>query len=110
MSKPKLATRTPDDENLNALIPAHPQILALPTERRFAVVELSVAKIETRPATGEQQAHVQAVHIEVLPAADGERILLEAYKRRTGNATPPSTTSDTDTPLDGIADLGDDGV
>jgi len=108
MSKPKLTTRTPDDPLLNALVDAHGSIIALPTDRRFAVVELSVPKIETRPATGEQQAHVQIVHVELLKATEGESILLAAYKARTGNATPP--TGADDTPLEGIADLGDDEV
>lgn len=109
MSKPKLTTRTPDDAQLNALVEAHGSIIALPTERRFAVVELTVAKVETRPATGEQQAHVQVVHVELLTSAEGERILLAAYKQRAGNATPPSV-GEPDAPLEGLADLGDDGV
>lgn len=114
MSKPKLSTKTPDDPTTNALIEVHDSIVSLPTERRIAIVELSVPKIETNPGTGSHQATVQVVHLELLTGSDreaGEKLFTKVHHARTGNKTRPAPEAE-DTPLDGLGDLGgiDDGV
>lgn len=117
MSKPKLSTKTPDQPETNALIDAHAQILALPRERRYAIVELATKSVNNDVATGEQQATLHAVHIELPTGADQvalEKLLDKAFTKRTNMRTRPDTVGDPDTPLEGLASIAgaglDDGV
>jgi len=113
MTKPKLSTKTPDATEHNALIALHGQVIALPRERRYAVVELAVKDIRTDVATGDEQATLQIVHIEV-PSGKGrdeiEKLIDSEFTRRTNQKTRPNPHEDDvndDTPLTGIDDLGD---
>lgn len=112
MSKPKLSTKTPDDPTTNALIAEHDTIVALPTERRIALVELIVPKIELNPGTGAHQATVQITHLELLGGKDkaaGEELFTSVHQARTGNKTRPAPAEDTPLDLSGLDGI-DDGV
>lgn len=108
MPKPKLSTKTPDAPETNALIPMHDQIIALPRERRYAVVELGVKGINTDVATGDQQATVLLTHIEIpSDQAKLEKMIDDEFTSRTKIKTRPDPTAETDTPLEGIGGLDD---
>ena len=106
--KPRLSTKTPDDDQLNALKAAADDILSLPKTRRFIVAELVVSDLNTKVASGQTTPVVQLTHVELLGEVEGEKILAKAYTGRTGNKTRPAQIEDT--PLDlGATDLdGDD--
>lgn len=109
MAKPKLSTKTPDDAATNALIDSHDDVLSMPNERRIALVEIAVPKIELHPGTGAQQATVQIVHLELLNGKDrdaGEALFTKVHQARTGNKTRPAPPED-DVPLDGLGDIDD---
>lgn len=112
MAKPKLTTKTPDDPATNALIDQHDAILESPNERRLAIVELATSDLHTKPGTGDRQATVQVVHLELLHGADrdaAEKLFTRVHFDRTGNKSRPNpgeAPTSSDTPLD----LGDDSV
>lgn len=110
MSKPKLSTKTPDSTETNALIDMHGQIIALPRERRYAIVELAVKAVNRDIATGEEQATLHAVHIEVPTGKDAkelEALLDRTFTNRTNIKVRPDAVAEADTPLDGIGELDD---
>jgi len=98
MTKPRLSTKTSDEEDYNSLIVEHDDLMHRPTERRFAVVEYTVA--ERRYPTGADSfPTVRITHFEGIAGADLEKVLKlrdAAYTRRTGNKSVPQP----DTPLD----------
>lgn len=115
-SKPKLTVKTPDDENYNALIGEHPNIVSLPRERRYAIVEFITTKVDLDVASGEQQASVALVQIEI-PRSQADEVSVVAlldkmFKSRTHLTARADPYAGEDTPLDGLngADLGNDGV
>jgi len=110
MAKPKMSTKTPDDAALNALVDYHGELIDTPNTPRLAIVELIVPEIKTRPGTGEQQATVQIVHLELAHGKDAEaleRQFTRIHFDRTGNKSRPNPLAEetsTDTPLEGIDD------
>lgn len=114
MAKPKLSTKTPDDPVTNSLIDQHGEIIQRPNERRIALVELASPETKRKNATGEEQATVQIVHLELLHGADavaGEKLFSSVHKARTGNNTRPAPdVSIPDTPLEGLGADVDDSV
>lgn len=101
-TKPKLMAVTPDSTDTNSLIDLHTQLIASPTARRYAIVELTVPKI-LEVTGGDATAYVQLTHIEVIESlAQQEQVvsILDAhYKSRTKNNARPGP-NDPDTPLD----------
>lgn len=116
MAKPKLSTKTPDDEGTNALIEAHPDLIGHfnrrgKTNSHLAIVDLGVTKIEIKEG-GEQQATVQIRQLELMTGADREKaeaLFTEVYSRRTGEKSRP-TPGEADTPLPGLDASIDDSV
>lgn len=106
--KPRLSTKTPDDEQLNALKTEADNILAVPKQRRFIVAELVVSDLNTKVASGTTTPVVQLTHIELLSEKDGEAVLGKAYTKRTGNKVRPAQLEDTPLDLSGATDLDDD--
>jgi hypothetical protein len=106
MSKPKLSTKTPDNDKINNLIGLHPQLIAQPNERRIAIVELGVRSVNHVVADGEDQATVYIRQVEVLAgkdATDAEKIFTRAYSNRTGEHARPAP----DEPSEPIANFPD---
>lgn len=108
MSKPKLSTKTPDASETNALIDLHGAIIAMPRERRYAIVEFAVKDVRTDIATGDEQATITAVHIEVpsgKAAAELEAMLDAEFTRRTNLKARPDPNDDGNPPpLDGVGE------
>ncbi len=109
-SKPKLSTKTPDAPEYNTLIPTHDQIVAMPRERRYAIVELKTKGVNTDVDSGEAQATVQIIHLEQ-PAtkADSDAVtaLLDSmFTKRTKLQQRPDPHAE-DVPLDGLGTLDD---
>ena len=46
-SKPKLSVKTPDAPDYNTLLGTHDSIIALPRERRYALIEFRTKKLDT---------------------------------------------------------------
>lgn len=112
MAKPALGAKTPDDAKYNGLITLHPDIVGMPRERRFAVVEYSVKKIEDDIASGERKAHLALVHIETpMSAADSKEVadLIDRLylKRNPGDKSRPDPNAEVDTPLEGLGNVDD---
>lgn len=106
-SKPKLTVKTPDAPEYNTLLATHDAIIALPRERRYAIVELKTKGVNTDVDSGEAQATMQIIHLEQpMTAADTKRVtdlLDELFTKRTKLAARPDPHAD-DVPLDGLAD------
>ena len=102
-SKPKLSVKTPDAPDYNTLLGTHDSIIALPRERRYALIEFRTKKLDTDIASGEQQATIEIVHIEQ-PATSADEtavvaILDKMFKARTNLVARPAPDQP-DTPLD----------
>lgn len=113
MAKPKLSTKTPDAVENNALVELHESILALPRERRYGIVEFVTKKIDRDIATGDEQATMQIVQIEIPSGADKtalEALLDKTFTARTNLKTRPNPNAEADTPLEGLGDTVDDSV
>jgi hypothetical protein len=107
MTKPKLSTKTPDEDDLNSWIGNHDDLMERPRERRYAIVEYKVAE-RRLPTDGDTYPILQIVHIEDI-VDDVEKavtLLGKAYTKRTGNKSIPAP----DTPLDFEAIDVDDSV
>ena len=90
-------------------------IIENPNTRRIAIVELSTVDIHTKPTTGDQQATVQIVHVELMHGADAtaaEKLFSRVHFDRTGNKTRPNPgeAPSKDTALEGLGDDVDDTV
>lgn len=112
MAKPALGAKTPDDAKYNGLITIHPDIVGMPRERRFAIVEYRTQKVETDIGSGEAKAHLTLVHVETpmtaAAAAKVSALLDELYlQRNPGEKSRPDPTAETDTPLEGLGDADD---
>lgn len=106
MSKPKLSTKTPDNDEINNLIGLHADLIANPNERRIAIVELGVRSVNHVVSDGEDQATVIIRQVEILggkDASDAEKIFTRAYSNRTGHKSRPAP----DEPSEPIADFPD---
>ncbi len=105
--KPKLSSKTPDADEYNALIGIHSDLVSLPRERRYAIVEYRTKKVDLDVASGEQQAIVELVHIEAPVSAADEQQIVDVldglFRKRTNLKTRANPTGeDSDTPLEGI--------
>lgn len=113
VAKPKLSTKTPDAPEYNSTIENHANIVALPRERRYAIVEIKTAKVTRDVDSGEDQATLQLIHIEEPQSgADArklEELLDSMFQKRTKLKTRANPHEEEDTPLDGLSsDLGGD--
>lgn len=109
-SKPRLMSRTPDNDDLNSLIPNAASLLADRSRRRLAVVEYYVGTVE-EITDGDDIPKVRVVHWEDVPDSDEDAVAALRngfYSARTGSKTAPGEPSDT--PLEGIGDDVDDSV
>lgn len=96
MSKPKLSTKTPDKDDLNALISQHPRIIEHFNSREhsnshIAIVELGATKVETFEG-GEEQATIVIRHLELAVGAfegQAEKLFTTIHRERTGNKSRP---------------------
>lgn len=111
MAKPKLSVKTPDASEYNTLISTHEQIIALPRERRYAIVELKTEKVENDIDSGEAQAKLQIIHVEQPRTAADEKALTDLldkmFTSRTKLASRPDPHAEQDTPLEGLGGLDD---
>lgn len=110
-SKPKLSTKTPDSDVYNTLITTHESIVAMPRERRYAIVELKTEKVNLDVDTGESQATMQVIHLEQ-PRSKADTDALVAmldslFTKRTKLGARPDPHAGEDTPLEGIGELDD---
>lgn len=108
MTKPKLSSKTPDQEELNSLIDSHDELLNKPDQRRFAVVELAVTA-RTFPTHNDHFATVQIVHLEEIRGTELDDVLKvrnAVYTQRTGNKSVPEPDQQLD--LSGLDDSVDD--
>lgn len=112
-SKPKLSTKTPDAPEYNTLIETHDTIVAMPRERRYAIVELKTSKVNRDIDTGEEQAIMQVIHLEQpRTKADNDAVqalLDKMFTSRTKLAARPDPHAE-DTPLEGLGGALDDSV
>lgn len=111
--KPKLSSKTPDAADYNSLIETHADLVSLPRERRYAIVELRVKKVDLDVASGEQQAIVELVHVETPSTQADETKLVDLldtmFTKRTKIKQRGNPLGEEDTPLAGIG-LDDDEV
>lgn len=115
-SKPTLSSKTPDSTDYNTLILNHDGILALPRERRYAIVELKTRTVNTDVESGEQKATMQIVHLEQPQTAADQKALVDMldqlFTKRTKQAARPDPEGEKPEPLPGLgtADGLDDSV
>jgi hypothetical protein len=108
--KPKLSSKTPDNDDVSSLIGDHEQLISgfedpSLTNRYVALVVYEVDSVVKKKKGGDEQATIVLRHIETLSgaAADkGEALLLSTYKARTGNKALPAEESDTPLDLSGL--------
>lgn len=97
MAKPKLSTKTPDDPVINALIEAHPDLIAHfnrrgKTNSHIAIIDLGVSEVKIKEG-GEQQATIVIRQLELMqPGSDrdaAEKLFTRVYSQRTGEKSRP---------------------
>lgn len=94
--KPKLSTKTPDDEATNALIDGHADIVSgfnsrSKPNRHLALIEIAATDVKYFEG-GDRQATVQVRHLELIPAdreTEAEALFTAIHRERTGNTTRP---------------------
>jgi hypothetical protein len=101
LGKPKLSTKTPDNEDVNVLLVdgVHDALISAfrdpkKSNERFIIARLGVDEVVTREG-GASFARYSLRHIEFT----SEEALLEAYTERTGEPTLPGDDSVNQLPI-----------